>query len=306
MNTRRVFRGVLVATLVTAVGGAVWQFAAIERNRLMIENLQSSVASERKILQELASRRGPRETKADRVTLPATPDWADDNVSPTINESITAFLRHVEDLKEWFEANRAQQIPEMRYLNEHDWINGSVTADLSTEEGARQFAASLRAEAIRRFAEQVIKGALSRYTMAHAGLLPLTISELEPLLANPADRPILDRYEVLVSGLSTTHAAANRAVALKPVSIIDPVYDRAFYTDQTTSITFSPGAPLLDLAYGRAQAAYANTHNGELMDDTEKLLPYFNDPADAQKYIERGKKWNKEFAAKRAAEEGAK
>ncbi len=306
MNTQRVVRGTLVAMLIAAVGGSAWQFAAVERNRLAIDDLHSSITSERRILRELVNRRGAREAKADAVTPTAIPDWAADDVTPTINESIYTFLRHVEDLKVWFEANSEHQIPEMRFLEEHDWIKESVTADLSTEEGARQFAASLRAVAVGRFAEQVLKGALSHYATEHAGLLPLAVSELEPLLANPADRPILDRYEVLVTGLSTTVAAENRGVALKPASIIDPVYDRAFYTGPHGGITFSSGAPLLDLAYGRAQAAYANTHSGELMSDTETLLPYFSDPTDGRKYVERRKKADEEFAARRAADERAK
>ncbi|MEO6993766.1 MAG: hypothetical protein ABI273_09070 [Lacunisphaera sp.] len=306
MNTRRIFRGTLVATLITAVAGSAWQFTAIERNRLTISEVQSSIASNRKMLQELVNRRLLRKTQTDTAASTATPGWMGGEVSPTINESITALLHHVEDLKEWFEANPAHQIPEMRYLEEHDWIKESVTADLSTEEGARQFAASLRAVAVGRFADQVLKGALSRYTTDHGGLLPLTISELEPLIANPEDRPILDRYEMLVAGLANTLTAQNLALAIKPSSIVDPVYDRSFRMGPQTSFFASSGAPLLDLAYDKAQVAYANTHSGDLISETDKLLPYFSDPADAQKYIERGKKWEAELAARRAAAERAK
>lgn len=288
MNTRQIFRGALLATLITAVGGSAWQFAAIERNRLTINLLQSSIASEQKLLRQLVSRRGPREAKTDAVTPTAAPDWMGDEVSPTINETIYALLHRVEDMKEWFEANPAHQIPEMRYLDEHDWIKESAAADPSTVEGARRIAANLRGVATGRFTGQVLKEALSRYVTEHAGLLPLTVSELAPLLANPDDRAILDRYEMLVTGLATTAAAQNLALAIKPASIVDPAYDRSVRTGPGSSFIIR-GAPLIDLAYNRARAAYANTHSGDLINDIEKLLPYFSDPADARKYIERKK-----------------
>lgn len=306
MNSQRLFRGALVATLIAAAGGSAWQFAAIERNRQTINDLRLSIASEQRLVRQLVGQRGHRENETDAVTPTDTPDWMGEEVSPTINETIYALLRRVEDMKEWFEANPAHQIPEMRYLDEHDWIKESVTADLSTEAGSRQFAASLRGGAIRRFAEEVLKGALSRYATEHAGLLPLTISELGPLLANPGERLILDRYEMLVTGLATTVAAKNRALAIKPTSIIDPSYDRAFWVGPQVSISSNWGAPLLDLAHGKAQAAYANAHSGDFVHDIEKLLPYFSDPADAQKYIEHKKRWEAEFDARRAAAERMK
>lgn len=301
MNMQRLFRGALVATLITAIGGSAWQFAAIEQNRLMIDDLQSHIANERKLLRQLVGRRSPRETMTDAVTPPATPDWMGDEVSSTINETIYALLHRVDEMKEWFESNPAHQIPEMRYLDEHDWIKESLTADLSTMEGARRFAANLRGVAVKRFTLQVLKGALSRYVTEHTGLLPPTISELGPLLAHPEDRPILDRYEVLVTGLAATAAAQHLALAIKPASIIDPAYDRSVCTGPDLTVTLL-GPPLIDLAYWRAQAAYANTHSGDLIRDIEKLLPYFSDPADARKYIERGKKEETESAARQAAE----
>lgn len=283
-------RSALFATLgLAAALGCVWQYVRIRSERSQVLQFRAEVAARVVALRRAEESQAPSPAPGAEAVATTT----DDPVLLELSRAVENCLQQVEGLKNWFNGNPAARIPEMQYLSEHDWIEQSAQAEARGDQKMRETAARIRNVALHRFAATQLKPALEAYAAAHGGVLPADLKELESLLPDPGAAAILRRYELLIRGPTTTAAARNRAIGVRAEAIVDPDFDHAFYIGSTgTPVTIVPSAtdsnaPLLDIALGRAQAAYANSHNGELVQDVERLAPYFTSRADAQKALER-------------------
>ncbi len=286
MKTRLILRWALGGMLVAAVAASLWQSGVILRTRGEMARLRTAVAAMRtEIRSDGADLQSfsPRKT-VDAATARLT-DATGGDVSPTMNESIHAFLRRIEAAKRWFDANPNHRIPEMRYLLDHDWVERVAETNPAAPGAERRLAAAIRVTAMQRFAG-VLRSALEQYAAANRGLLPVDISELSPLLPDRGDTPALERYEMLVNGAANTPAGQNYAIGLKTTAVVDPETDAVLYVGSANGILYANDMPLLEIAAGHARAAYANAHGGEAPPDVAAMLPYFKDAADGQRYLE--------------------
>ncbi len=160
-------------------------------------------------------------------------------------------------------------------------------------------AAAIRLKAQQEFGETEVGVALARYTKDHGGMLPNSVSELAALLPHPEAARTLDRYEMLIVGSAKTLGAMNRAIGLKPSSVVDPYFDQSFWIGSGGgTLSIGDREVMSHIATGRAEAAYANAHNGDLVFDLAILAPYFQNQYDAQVAINLERKRMADFRAK--------
>jgi hypothetical protein len=300
MITRSVQSLGFMAVALVASGLCVWQIVTIRRNGFTLAGLRAEITRDNAALRQMTP---PRDAPAAPKPEPvgAAPEPGDETTPGTaeLTGGIRVFLHQVADLKHWFESTAGASIPELRFLSEHTWVEQTAALDLTSEAATRRTAAKIRTLAMFQFVEQQVKPALDRYETLHGGMLPGSMSELAALLPDDA-RSILDRYELLVTGPRDT-PAANRAIGIRPEAVVDSEYDPAFYITGFGAgwAVYREGDPtpvFVDLAVGRAQARFAAAHNGEVPQDIEPLLPYFTNPADGQRALERQKKSQEEIA----------
>lgn len=289
-----------LAVLLAALGGSLEQLPRLHRVQHEVIAANASLARDRSELQRLSQQ--SRSDPAKRMQAEAGGQIEDDDtVIPAMSRSVLEFVRRLHAAKDWFVANPAQHIPEMGLLSESDWITLVGQANLDTDDGTRQLAAAIRQKAEQNFAQQDVKAALERYRTSHGDDLPARLDELDPFLPNAAASDALNRYEMLATGSGNTPAATNRAIGLRPDSIVDPARDAAVWIGSTgVSMSMVGSPPILQLARGEAEAAYANAHNGMFESDLAKILPYFRSPADAAAAAEADRKWQAELAARAA------
>jgi hypothetical protein len=98
-------------------------------------------------------------------------------------------------LKQWLEQNPAGKIPELRLMNDQDWIE-STYGMRETEDDYRRAMSNLRGNAGLRVLD-ILLGALQKYAVANGGQMPQQLSDLSPYFRAPLEPDILDRYEIV-------------------------------------------------------------------------------------------------------------
>jgi RNA polymerase sigma factor (sigma-70 family) len=138
-----------------------------------------------------------------QLTQPGTQTPAAETNS--LNSMATLWSARAVQLKQWLEENPAEAIPELRFLDEQDWINSIYPLRLESAEDYRRAMATVRANAQQRVMSRLF-GALRQYARTNNGAFPSDLSQLVPYLKSPIDDAILQRYEIvpadsLASGL---------------------------------------------------------------------------------------------------------
>jgi hypothetical protein len=204
------------------------------------------------------------------------------------------WIARVKRLREVFEQNPPQKIPEMRLLTDDDWLLIARQNRLDSEDSVRQALAAIRAAAKDRFVV-TLNGAVRRYIAAAPAdqtvalsrpgrdgatkgrTAPARASELAPYLENPADSEILNRLEVFNLGTRWV---------LQEKSPIDADYDGGYRVSSNSGyVPRAPWAwfpPDIDERSMRADNAYQTANGGRSSTGWADSLPYFDPPLEPE------------------------
>lgn len=219
-----------------------------------------------------------------------------------------AWRQRVDRLKQLLAARPDWQIPELKLLNDQDWLEIAQSAQLETEADIRRSLIALLADAKAKFAT-VVQVALRKYIDSSGGELPSNVLQLAPLCAPTVDPAMLARYAMIRTGKAGPINEPLIAENPSPTTERQGKLSIGLYSTQTetalTSIALdlsgngglqSPTTPsqstgTLDVPpavstelqdmLAQAAEAYARAHHGDMPANlnAEELRPYVKDPA---------------------------
>ncbi len=117
----------------------------------------------------------------------------------SIVTEIRARLARVKTIKQLLAKNPALDLPEIRLLEDNQWLEALQGYDLKDSDQLEAAVLNLRAVAKNEFASSLVD-ALVAYLKNSHDRLPASIAELAPYFSSTCDPVMLDRYELLHSG----------------------------------------------------------------------------------------------------------
>src|SRR5262249_45012351 len=139
-----------------------------------------------------------------RDHLQGTPkEKESDEYNPTalLADQVELRQARVARLKQWLEQRPEEQIPELQFLSQADWIR-QENQEPVTEEEHRVHISALRANAEMRFTQMTFD-AVKKYAQAHDGQFPSDLSQLKPYFESSIDEAILQRYMIVPANTLT-------------------------------------------------------------------------------------------------------
>jgi RNA polymerase sigma factor (sigma-70 family) len=138
-------------------------------------------------------RRGVQELSQPKTTTPLSRE-------DMLASKSKLYADRVAQLKQLFDANPAERIPELQYLTGDSWI-GLVTEKIpSNEDDNRRAMSGARGAAEYAFACKMLRPALQQYAKANNGQFPSDLFQLKPYFKVSVDEAILQRWVVLPKG----------------------------------------------------------------------------------------------------------
>jgi multidrug efflux pump subunit AcrA (membrane-fusion protein) len=146
--------------------------------------------------------------------------------------TLISWLGRVNRLKQRLQTSPGQQIPEMQYLTDHDWL--SATQDkLDNDDDFRHALSVLRYDAESAF-QKMLSYALSAYAKANNNQFPTDVSQLQPFFSSPVDNSILQRWEV--------SSGPGGHPAITQIAPVDATYDTRFWVN-SNGVSTETGSP---------------------------------------------------------------
>ncbi len=174
--------------------------AELKRVTAESEKLKSASADLLKLRGEATALRSERRGLQAASTRGVGAQPADEGVPTTTLESLVS---NVTALKAALQKAPEQQVPELAFLEEQDWIKAAREAKMDTEEDVAKSLGHARTLAKEKWIP-MLSTALLGYVKANNGQLPTALTQLEPFLDQPVDPSIFDRYELIKTGDSGT------------------------------------------------------------------------------------------------------
>lgn len=112
------------------------------------------------------------------------------------------YATRVARLKDWLAAHPSESIPELRLINEVQWIN--AVENLENDDDFERAMVNLRMNAESEPMWQLAKAAQA-YSKQNNGQIPSDLSQVMPYLQKPMDADILQRYEIVPSSTLVTN-----------------------------------------------------------------------------------------------------
>lgn len=276
-------KNILLGTaLILAIAGGLYRGAAIRRQNLELADLREASAAQRA---ELNRERAERRAEQARPT-PA-PAAAPETPGAT---KFGSYSTRLDRLITRLAQAPGQEIPEMRLLDEDDWIAALLHQPLETEDDYRKALGTLRFLAKQHFGKTV-QQALSKYRKAMPGQMPTEMAQLVPYFDAPPAEDMLQRYEIQASpGRSGGPAIRDRLA-----SIVDDKYDHMIRVGADGGLGWSTTDDSIAFTYAMdaADQAFRAAHNGAKPADPADITPYFANPSDGQKYSEMIERYRK-------------
>jgi RNA polymerase sigma factor (sigma-70 family) len=281
---------VLVSALVLAVTGLIVEGVFIAKQNREIASYRHEHASHQLQLALLRDQLRTAESASTPATAPAAAD-------PT-EERIRSLVARIKRLKGVVAIMPDEQIFEMRYLTENDWLRVVMTRDLEDPDAVMAALAELRSAAKSSFA-RALQVALNEYVGVHDGKLPASATELASFFTPPIDPATLTRYDMRVTGTVDRLGDKDIILAERPSETPRVPYETFIEVGlrQTTSQMIrqkrpsTPPAGLrtlpnhLQFASMDAHRAYAAAHNGDEPPNIFALRPYFKNPEHAEQVL---------------------
>ena len=222
-----------------------------------------------------------RDLAAAEKQLAELPAPRADDLGAAQRAELRAWLARVQELKQRFEKNPAQRVPEMALLTEADWLRCARRASFETSDDARAALAAVRAAGKQKFA-RLLFTAVRKFIDQGNGQPPANVQALIPFLDQPLDPAIFARYEITTSALPNK----NDKWGIIERTAIDPEFDSrtTFSIGRGTAVYSSFGldawTPGLREQLIGAFRAYQKANGGQPPKDTAATLPYMNPPLD--------------------------
>lgn len=251
----------VAATIAVLAGAGVYearQVAHLHRQIAALEEQQGPLAAQ---VQQLAQERDDATNKL-RAALEDNEKWRRDAAEiPKLRADVTRASQELADLnteaahrepveneadawgkraasiKQWFRDNPDKYIPEMRLLDDKDFVYEASRNLIVDPEGHDHNSFPMIANSLRETAKTRLVGTMGRalagYVEANGGTLPTDLSQLTPYFNSQADpwsaavvadpAPILQRYQLLHSGQIGDVPAGEAIIAEK--SAVDSKVD---------------------------------------------------------------------------------
>ncbi|MEO7300100.1 MAG: sigma-70 family RNA polymerase sigma factor [Verrucomicrobiota bacterium] len=197
--------------------------------------------------------------------------------------SMESWLARVDQLKKRMQNSPDENIPELQFLTEDDWLSATRGDDLDTEENYRRAMSSLRGSAENKFGN-MLQPALKKYLAANSNQWPTDLSQLQPYFKSPVDEAVLQRYKIFpAEELRNFHFDDNWIISQK--AAIDEEYDSRMGLGSngwgTSGGAWKPQTVALDSAIKiltPAMKDYKSANNGIEPSEPAQLLPYLKTP----------------------------
>jgi hypothetical protein len=191
----------------------------------------------------------------------ATPEVAD----PAASE-MKPWLDRVKKLKAGLAKATDQNIPELQFLTDEDWIEAAQKINqLDTQADFDQAFSALRKTAKNEFATRV-QSTLRGFAQANNNQLPADLSQLQGLFASSVDDSVLQRYQMTESGVVIEKST--------PLDDQDDVY----YQISMNGVGIVSGN-VAETTLQPARQAFSAANNGQMPTDPSQLLPYVSTAA---------------------------
>jgi hypothetical protein len=200
-----------------------------------------------------------------------------DNDDPTVSAA-RSWLARVETLKEQLRQTPSWDIPELQFLTTIDWLDATKNVDLATSDDIRKALSQLRSSAKEKFSE-MLRDALSQYSLATGREFPTDLSELMGYFAHPVDEALLQRYEIVPASSLPMRGDPVGDWVITERTPVDGQYDDRWSTLSGVSfkIDFRKS---IELGLERATLEFAAANNGEGPTTYEQLLPFLRTQAE--------------------------
>ncbi len=226
---------------------------------------------------------------------------AENSVEPLTVAAWSARLRR---LRQLVAEQPDQQIPELKLLEEKDWLQIAQSASLASDPQQRAALGELRSLAKLKFIGP-LHDALEKFTAASGGALPSDIGQLAPYFNPPVDPAMLQRYQMA----TTEKAGRSDGPIITEKPSIDHEGDESVSitrsgaiiveTVSSVEITLGEGGSAAELPpfvaeLRAAGAKFVQANGGKPFTEIEQLRPYLSDPAKFDELMRAAK----EFAPK--------
>lgn len=273
----------LAATLSLAASGLLFQAHLLSLQRRELATLRGRTAdlfselqrTRRERDQALADRRLSGEQLASAEARGRKLSTGD----PAAEAALETWLARVHQLKDQLQQMPDKRIPEMQYLTDEDWLAvAHEHPKLATDFEVRDALAALRNMAQNHVAKP-LSAALDGFVKAHDGQLPNDPSQLAPYLDRQTDPAILQRYEMLRTGLAEDHVAHQWTFVMQAKPVDD-------YQDILLSVGTLGGYGLMgshrgEELVGQAAQSFRAAHGGQSPIAAAQLTPYLPRPVEA-------------------------
>jgi RNA polymerase sigma factor (sigma-70 family) len=146
-------------------------------------------------LMRLRGEVGRLRTDARELSQPKTP--APMSRTDMLASMAEFYSERVNQLKQLLDTNPAEQIPELQFVTESEWLWLAHDSHLATEAGYRMAMSKSRSMAEGHIFHDVLRPALQQYAQENNGQFPMDIAQLKPWFKSPVDEAILQRWVVL-------------------------------------------------------------------------------------------------------------
>jgi hypothetical protein len=183
-----------------------------------LARLRGEVTRLRTEAQELARGKAPL-----AANPPRSPAATDAPPSEPVPAELAA---RVSLLQQNLQQRPERQIPELQFADEKDWLDAAKLVQTDSDVDVRKGLSLLRTLAKYKFG-RLLSPALLKFTEANNGDLPTDALQLKPFLTVPVDDAMLQRYELIATGNTSTPGFDPRkpVVRDKTEARIDPIYD---------------------------------------------------------------------------------
>lgn len=265
---------------------------ALERRDAQPQYTEETVRAER-IAHVSAD--SPVRANADAGSEAATSNATPGAPPPATEKSLDLLAQlalRVTQLRERFESQPGQRIPELARLTDEDWIAVALERELKSDAEIRRSMSELRRRAKSAVFES-IREAFQAEVTANQGEVPETLDGVRARLTDDVARAALERYEIVKRGnILTLDPKEDILLREKPSTVadaeLDPTITMAWRRTSMSRAAFEPRRSRTPLAQaaGDARQAYTLANGGQAPKDPSELLPYFRTAADEAAFKE--------------------